>query len=69
MQLQAPSSQRIAAEAANALLNVCYEQQHVRWVVETGLVPYLIRLLHDDSLDVQANVAGALQSISFQASP
>jgi Armadillo/beta-catenin-like repeat len=64
--LKTPFNQEVAAEAANVLLNACHEKQHVIWAVETNLVPYLIRLLYDGSMEVQANVAGALQSISFQ---
>eukprot|EP00884_Botryococcus_braunii_P011406 jgi/Botrbrau1/20266/Bobra.31_1s0051.1 len=67
LHLQTPFSPQVAAEAANVLLNACYEKQHVLWAIESNTVPCLIRLLSDGSNNVQANVAGALQSISFQA--
>lgn len=64
--LSAPLCKRTAAEAANVMLNVCYEQQNVDIVVKQGAPATLIPLLRDASLDVQANVAGALQSICYQ---
>lgn len=64
--LSAPLSTRTAAEAANVMLNVCYEQQNVDLVVNQGAPATLIPLLKDHSHEVQANAAGALQSICYQ---
>ena len=55
-----------AAEAANIILNVCYERPSVALVVQCGGVETLVRCLNDSSADLQANVAGAIQSICFQ---
>lgn len=67
-QLHSPCNQQVAAEAANVLLNACYEKTNVRLVIENGGLASVVRLLKDRSAEVQANVAGTLQSISFQVS-
>ena len=66
--LSAPLCNRTAAEAANVILNVCYEQKNVDIVVKQGAPAALVPLLHDPSPEVQANAAGALQSICYQNS-
>lgn len=48
------------------MLNVCYEQKNVDIVVKQGAPATLIPLLRDPSTEVQANAAGALQSICYQ---
>ncbi len=55
----------IAAEAASALLNLCYERPHVAAVLEGGGVLLLVACLRRPHSDLQANAAGALQSICF----
>ena len=57
----------ICGEAANVVLNICYERENVQKVVDAGGVPPLIALLDSESQELQANAAGAVQSICFQA--
>ena len=59
-------TKRAAAEAANVILNVCYEKGNVELVLELGGIQKLVKLLADRDPDVQANAAGAIQSICFQ---
>ena len=59
-------TKRAAAEAANVILNVCYEKSNVELVLELGGLQKLVKLLADRDPDVQANAAGAIQSICFQ---
>ena len=59
-------TKRAAAEAANVILNVCYEKSNVELVLELGGIQKLVKLLADRDPDVQANAAGAIQSICFQ---
>ncbi|KAJ4453798.1 hypothetical protein PAPYR_11634 [Paratrimastix pyriformis] len=66
MFLQNPPSIKVAAEAANVLLNVCYEKENVDVVIAQGAVPLLIMAITSSDQDLQANAAGALQSICFQ---
>ncbi len=61
-------SKPIAAEAANIILNVCYEGASVGMVMRCGGVVTLVSCLHDSNADLQANAAGAIQSICFQVS-
>jgi hypothetical protein len=56
----------VAGEAANVVLNVCYERENVGRIIAAGGVPPLIELLASPELDLQANAAGAIQSICFQ---
>ena len=63
------SEERVSAvlgEAANVVLNVCYERENVARIINAGGVPPLIKLLASTELDLQANAAGAIQSICFQ---
>ncbi|DBB09436.1 TPA: hypothetical protein ACH3X3_008004 [Trebouxia sp. C0006] len=64
--LSSIASKPTAAEAANIILNVCYERASVALVVQCGGVATLVSCLHDSSADLQANAAGAIQSICFQ---
>ena len=48
------------------MLNVCYEYKNVDIVVKQGAPAALVPLLRDPSPEVQANAAGALQSICYQ---
>lgn len=59
-------SKSSAAEAANIILNVCYERPSVALVVQCGGVATLVQCLSDSHADLQANAAGAIQSICFQ---
>jgi len=56
----------VLGEAANVILNVCYERDNVERIIACGGVPPLISLLSSHELDLQANAAGAIQSICFQ---
>lgn len=59
-------SKPVAAEAANIILNVCYEKASVALVVQGNGVDTLVSCLTDSNADLQANAAGAIQSICFQ---
>lgn len=59
-------SKPIAAEAANIILNVCYERASVALVIQCRGVEILVGCLSDSNADLQANAAGAIQSICFQ---
>ncbi|KXZ50315.1 hypothetical protein GPECTOR_17g954 [Gonium pectorale] len=61
-----PVSNKIAAEGANVLLNVCYEPDNVQALLETPCVQQLLLFLMEDDEELQANAAGAIQSICFQ---
>lgn len=65
-QLSSIVSKPVAAEAANIILNVCYEKASVALVVQCGGVVTLVSCLLDSNADLQANAAGAIQSICFQ---
>ena len=67
LQQMARSANRpgVAAEAASAILNLCYEGAHVAAVLEGGGVLLLVACLRRPHADLQANAAGALQSICF----
>ena len=57
----------VSGEASNVVLNICYERENVVRLVSAGGVPPLISFAKDDSqTDLQANAAGAVQSICFQ---
>lgn len=56
----------VLGEAANVVLNVCYERENVARIIAAGGVLPLIALLGAPELDLQANAAGAIQSICFQ---
>jgi hypothetical protein len=60
-------SSAVAGEAANVILNVCYERDNVQRIISAGGVPPLIALLGRDELELQANAAGAIQSVCFQS--
>jgi hypothetical protein len=66
--LTAPLNTRTAAEAANALLNLCYERDNVELAVRHGAAAALVPLLAGAAPQLQANAAGAVQSICFQKS-
>ena len=59
-------SPQVLGEAANVVLNVCYERENVQRIISAGGVPPLIALLGATELELQANAAGAIQSICFQ---
>jgi len=56
----------VAGEAANVVLNICYERENVTLIMEHGGVPPLVALLKEPEQELQANAAGAIQSICFQ---
>jgi hypothetical protein len=56
----------VAGEAANVILNICYERENVTLIMENGGVPPLVALLREPEQELQANAAGAIQSICFQ---
>lgn len=56
----------VAAEAANVVLNICYEKENVTRIMAAGGVTPLLKLLARPQADLQANAAGAIQSICFQ---
>lgn len=60
-----PEGVRVAAEGANVLLNLCYEPTIVTALLQTTGVQQLLSLLSADDDDLQANAAGAIQSVSF----
>lgn len=55
-----------AAEAANALLNLCYEPRNVDLAVAAGAAAALRPCLSAPCASLRANAAGAVQSIAFQ---
>jgi hypothetical protein len=57
---------QVSAEGCNVVLNVCYEKVNVSMMIEAGGVPALVTRLGEDHVDLQANAAGALQSITYQ---
>lgn len=61
-----PLNNRIAAEGANVLLNVCYEIVNVEALLNTPGVQQLLLFLIEEDEELQANAAGAIQSICFQ---
>ena len=62
-----PSSSRVAGEGSNVILNVCYEKENVDAILMCGGVEPLVRFLGERrDPDLQANAAGAIQSICFQ---
>lgn len=62
-----PSSSRVAGEGSNVILNVCYEKENVDAILMCGGVEPLVRFLGErEDPDLQANAAGAIQSICFQ---
>ena len=59
-------SPTVSAEGCNVVLNICYEKPNVLAILEAGGVSALVMRLAEDDRDLQANAAGALQSITFQ---
>lgn len=55
----------LAAECANVILNFCYEKRNVGLFVSCGGAGLLAEYLESEDVRVQANAAGAIQSISF----
>ncbi|KAG1667363.1 hypothetical protein FOA52_001423 [Chlamydomonas sp. UWO 241] len=65
--LAPPLNPQVAAEGANALLNICYEPQNVGLLLQTRGVEQLVEFLQaEGSQLLQANAAGAIQSICYQ---
>ena len=54
-----------ADECANVVLNFCYEKRNVGLFVSCGGAGLLAEDLESEDVRVQANAAGAIQSISF----
>ncbi|GAQ79674.1 hypothetical protein KFL_000350280 [Klebsormidium nitens] len=64
--LQAPGKvdESIAAEAANVLMNPCFEKENVEVVLlNEGCIPPMVAFLGAADENLQANVAGVLQSV------
>lgn len=57
---------RIVSEAANVILNVCYERKNVQVVIELNGMNLLTKILDSKNESIQTNAAGAIQSICFQ---
>eukprot|EP01051_Picozoa_sp_SAG22_P008862 SAG22_NODE_701_length_7790_cov_3.878689_2_plen_344_part_00 len=57
---------KITAEGCNVVLNICYEKSNVHMFIEAGGISALVTRLAEEDSDLQANAAGALQSITFQ---
>lgn len=64
--LQPEEGPSIQSEAANVLLNLCYERTNVELFIQHDGASILTDALASSSSDVQANAAGAIQSICFQ---
>ena len=64
--LHADVADDVAGEAANVVLNICYERENVARLVDAGGVPPLVAYLGSSNAELQANAAGAIQSICFQ---
>jgi hypothetical protein len=64
--LNSPINSRIAAEAANVTLNMCYEERNVHLMVQQQGAHALVPHLASSAPQLQANAAGAIQSICFQ---
>jgi hypothetical protein len=64
--LTTPPSAEIASEAANVVLNVCYEKGNVDMVLDAHAVAPLVSFLGARDHELCANAAGAIQSICFQ---
>lgn len=64
--LQTQNDTSILAEAANVLLNLCYEVPNVKLLLSTDGPASLLALLAQSDSSVRANAAGALQSICYQ---
>mmetsp|Transcript_7612 Transcript_7612/g.25214 ORF Transcript_7612/g.25214 Transcript_7612/m.25214 type:complete len:334 (+) Transcript_7612:62-1063(+) len=64
--LQKPKNPRIAGEGANVVLNICYEKENVDSVLRCNGIAPLVKFLISEDADLQANAAGAIQSICFQ---
>ena len=64
--LHADVADDVAGEAANVVLNICYERENVARLVDAGGVPPLVAYLGSANAELQANAAGAIQSICFQ---
>ncbi|KAJ1623446.1 armadillo-type protein [Pavlovales sp. CCMP2436] len=64
--LASPPSERAASEAANTLLNVCYEADCVAQALRHGALSPLVSMLASARPELQATAAGAIQSIAYQ---
>jgi len=57
---------KVSSEGASILLNMCYEKENVDYVLQFGGVELLTHCLDSEDEELQANAAGAVQSIAFQ---
>uniref|UniRef100_A0A7S0UYJ1 Armadillo repeat-containing protein 8 n=1 Tax=Polytomella parva TaxID=51329 RepID=A0A7S0UYJ1_9CHLO len=62
-----PLNDRIGAEGSNVLLNICHEVKNVQTLIRTPGVQQLISFLTEEDEALQANAAGAIQSVCFLA--
>eukprot|EP00959_Pyramimonas_sp_CCMP1952_P109178 2283336-Pyramimonas_sp.AAC.1 len=51
------------ARGANVILNACYEKENVDLVLSCGGIKPLVGFLTTEDQELQANAAGAIQSI------
>jgi vacuolar protein 8 len=64
--LQYPRQSIVACEAANMILNMCYDKKNVILLLAEGGCAPLVRFLSASDPELQACSCGALQSICFQ---
>mmetsp|Transcript_30753 Transcript_30753/g.40623 ORF Transcript_30753/g.40623 Transcript_30753/m.40623 type:complete len:319 (+) Transcript_30753:176-1132(+) len=64
--LSAPPSMVAAREAANVILNMCYDSQNVVMFVQQGGARALVPLTQSPDINLQGSALGALQSVSYQ---
>jgi hypothetical protein len=64
--MECSSTPTILTECANVCLNMCYEADNVEKLIDNGGIDSLVRFLGNESPDLQASAAGAIQSVCFQ---
>ena len=57
------------AQGANVILNLCYEKRNVAILLQAGGVAPMVASLQTTDQDLQANAAGAIQSIRYALPP
>jgi exonuclease I len=57
------NSSAVAAECANVILNLCFEQANINELLMCNGVAPLVTLLRNNDDEVQANACGVIQSI------
>mmetsp|Transcript_37259 Transcript_37259/g.64667 ORF Transcript_37259/g.64667 Transcript_37259/m.64667 type:complete len:325 (+) Transcript_37259:108-1082(+) len=64
--LSSPKNVMAAREAANVVLNMCYDSQNVSTFVQNGGARALLPLTQSADIHLQGSALGALQSVSYQ---